>query len=81
MSIVTFYAVLLNLSAFINPFFIFPWIDSMGYTYTFLIQGLLTIGVSGPVFAWLHWKGAWLRNKSGMPNWVNPEYAHPIEGQ
>jgi len=74
MSIVTFYSVNLNMSAFINPFFIVPWIDDMGYTWTFAIQGILTFFVSVPALALIHKFGPALRRKCGNPSWVNPEY-------
>jgi len=74
MSIITFYSVLLNLSAFINPFFIAPWQASSGWTWTFAVQGIITFFVSVPVFAALHWAGGRVRQRSGTPGWVNPEY-------
>ncbi|KAI9722064.1 MAG: hypothetical protein M1812_002024 [Candelaria pacifica] len=74
MSVITFYSVLLNLSAFINPFFIAPWQASNGYTITFAIQGIITFFVAAPVIAIVHYFGPKLRAMSGMPGWVNPEY-------
>ncbi|KAH0553403.1 hypothetical protein GP486_006526 [Trichoglossum hirsutum] len=74
MSVITFYSVLLNLSAFANPFFITPWVTSSGYTKTFAVQGVITFFVSVPVFALVHWFGPRLRDRAGQPYWVNPEY-------
>ncbi|KIW02725.1 uncharacterized protein PV09_06159 [Verruconis gallopava] len=36
--VITFYTVIINLSAFINPWFIFPWVEASGYTWTFAAQ-------------------------------------------
>ena len=108
MSIVTFYAVLLNLSAFINPvslvplpfplsfhlvlspstpsktstsrlmfatqFFIYPRQMSVGWTWCFAVQGIIIFFVALPVFGLLHRFGVRLRNKSGTPGWVNPDF-------
>ncbi|KAI6855169.1 hypothetical protein D0864_11734 [Hortaea werneckii] len=74
MSMIVFYAVLLNLSAFINPFFIAPWVTASGCTWTFAAQGIITFFGGTASLAFLHWKGAALRAKCGMPTWVNPEY-------
>lgn len=53
-AVITFYAVLLNLSAFINPFFITPWVDSVGFTWTFATQGIITLVVGGGGLGLLH---------------------------
>jgi len=74
MSVITFYAVFLNLSAFINPFFIAPWITAQGYTWTFAVQGILTFWFCVPALACVHYFGPQLRKASGVPGWVNPEY-------
>lgn len=105
MSVITFYSVFLNLSAFIDPvslcfspllslihkhqsgprfnhrkangqsqFFIAPWEAANGFTLTFAAQGILTFFLSVPVIAGLHRFGPGLRQKSGRPSWVNPEY-------
>jgi MFS family permease len=73
MSIVTFYSVMLNLSAFINPFFIFPYVTNVGYTWTFASQGIITLFFCVPVLAAIHYFGSRIRAKNGVPNWVNPE--------
>ncbi|KAF1991444.1 MFS transporter [Aulographum hederae CBS 113979] len=73
MSIVTFYSVLLNLSAFINPFFIAPWQAGAGWTWTFAAQGIITFFVAVPGFALIQKFGAKLRGV-GTPSWVNPEF-------
>lgn len=74
MSMITYYAVLLNFSAFVNPFFIVPWVDSQGFTMTFAVQGILTFFVSVPALGALHYFGARLRARCGVPGWVNPEF-------
>ncbi|KAI9795401.1 MAG: hypothetical protein M1833_007189 [Piccolia ochrophora] len=74
MSVITFYAVLLNLSAFVNPFFIAPWQTASGFTWTFAAQGIITFFASVPALAALHKYGPVLRAKSGQPGWLNPEF-------
>lgn len=70
MSVVIFYSVLLNLSAFVNPFFIAPWVESVGFTWTFATQGLITLGVMVPVTVGLmRWGGRW-RERRGEPEWA-----------
>ncbi|CAG8168250.1 unnamed protein product [Penicillium nalgiovense] len=73
-SVVTFYAVFLNLSAFINPFFIASWQESSGWTWTFTTQGLIILAGGCVVFGVLHKFGAWMRVKAPQPSWVNPEF-------
>ncbi|CEL03416.1 hypothetical protein ASPCAL04571 [Aspergillus calidoustus] len=73
-AVVIFYAVFLNLSAFVNPFFISPWQASAGWTWTFTAQALIVFVAGTALFAGL-WKfGARLRARGGMPGWVNPEF-------
>ncbi|KAJ9365872.1 hypothetical protein DTO280E4_168 [Paecilomyces variotii] len=74
MSVITFYAVFLNLSAFINPFFIAPWQASSGWTWTFAAQGIIVFFAGIPLFAVLQRYGAALRAKSPQASWVNPEF-------
>ncbi|KAF2431242.1 major facilitator superfamily transporter [Tothia fuscella] len=74
MSIVTFYSVLLNLSAFISPFFISPWVTDMGYTWSFAIQGMLTFFFCVPCIALVQKFGPGIRQRNGQPGWLNPEY-------
>lgn len=71
---IVFYSVLLNFSAFVNPFFIAPWVTASGYTLTFATQGIITFFAGCLGIGFVHWKGATLRQKSGQPSWVNPEY-------
>ncbi|KAF3021230.1 hypothetical protein E8E15_005013 [Penicillium rubens] len=73
-SVVTFYAVFLNLSAFINPFFIASWQESSGWTWTFTTQGLIVLAGGCVGFGVLHKFGAWMRAKAPQPSWVNPEF-------
>ncbi|KAL2416781.1 hypothetical protein ABEF95_002361 [Exophiala dermatitidis] len=74
MSIITFYAVLLNLSAFIDPFFIAPWQADSGWTWCFAAQGIIVFFGAMPIFALLHKFGPTLRHMTGTPSWVNPEF-------
>ena len=94
MSVITFYAVFLNLSAFINPvsgrtvdahvdvasrltemqFFIVPWQEASGWTWTFTAQGIIVFFVGLPLYALLQRYGAVLRRKCPQPSWVNPEF-------
>lgn len=69
MPVIIFYSVLLNLSAFVNPFFIAPWCDSIGFTWTFSAQGLLTFGVMVPVTVILQRYGSQWRAARGEPKW------------
>ncbi|KAJ6119574.1 hypothetical protein N7523_003854 [Penicillium sp. IBT 18751x] len=73
-SVITFYAVFLNLSAFINPFFIASWEASVGWTWTFTTQALIVFVGGGLAFGALHIYGAQMRAKAPQPSWVNPEY-------
>ncbi|KAI9371809.1 major facilitator superfamily domain-containing protein [Aspergillus egyptiacus] len=73
-AMVIFYAVFLNLSAFINPFFIAPWHESVGWTWTFTTQALIVLVPGTLLFAGLQKFGAALRAKVPMPSWVNPEF-------
>ncbi|KAL1869452.1 hypothetical protein VTK73DRAFT_3097 [Phialemonium thermophilum] len=74
MATMTFYAVMLNLSAFVDPFFIVPWVESVGFTWTFAGHAIITVFFCIPVFAGLHWFGRAMRGKAGTPTWVNPEF-------
>lgn len=78
MSVVVFYAVLLNLSAFVDPFFIVPWVDTVGYTWTFAGHAIITTFFCMPTFALLHRFGGAIRARNGKPDWVNPEFDHEI---
>ncbi|KAE8154933.1 major facilitator superfamily domain-containing protein [Aspergillus avenaceus] len=73
-SVVIFYAVFLNLSAFINPFFVANWQASSGWTWTFTAQALIVLLAGTVIFAGLQRYGALLRARAPMPGWVNPEY-------
>jgi hypothetical protein len=93
--VIIFYAVFLNLSAFVNPvrtllfpssltisttnadnvkFFITPWQESVGWTWTFTTQALIVVGPAALLFVALQRYGAKIRGLVGMPSWVNPEY-------
>lgn len=69
MSVIIFYSVLLNLSAFVNPFFIAPWVDSVGFTWTFAAQGLIAAGVMVPITGALQLFGGGWRERAGEPGW------------
>ncbi|EXV01499.1 MFS transporter [Metarhizium robertsii] len=74
MAMMTFYAVMLNLSAFIDPFFVVPWVENVGFTWTMAGHAIITVFFCIPVLALLHRFGRSLRDKSGQPTWVNPEF-------
>lgn len=80
MSVVVFYSVFLNLSAFVDPFFIIYWIDGAGFTWTFAGHAMITVFFCIPVFALLQRYGGHLRAKNGEPDWVNPEFDGEIVG-
>ncbi|KAJ0425378.1 major facilitator superfamily domain-containing protein [Aspergillus carlsbadensis] len=73
-AVVIFYAVFLNLSAFVNPFFISPWQESAGWAWTFTAQALIVLLAGTVLFAGLWRFGARLRALGGVPGWVNPEF-------
>lgn len=75
MSTMTFYAVMLNMSAFIDPFFIVPWVEIVGFTWTFSGHAIITVFFCIPILALVHRFGGMLREKSGQPSWVNPEFS------
>ncbi|KAL0942734.1 major facilitator superfamily transporter [Colletotrichum truncatum] len=80
MAVITFYAVLLNFSAFVDPFFIAPWVDNVGYTWAFAGHAIITVFFCIPALASLHWFGGSIRERCGAPDWVNPEYDHDVVG-
>lgn len=79
MAIMTFYAVMLNMSAFVDPFFIVPWVETAGFSWAFGGHALVTAGVCVPVFALLHKFGGSMRAKAGQPDWTNPEFGSEIK--
>lgn len=72
MAFVVFYTVLLNLSAFVDPFFIIPWLDRVGFIWCFTSQALITLVFCMPVLALLHCFGPRVRKRCGEPDWVDP---------
>ncbi|KAK4122188.1 MFS general substrate transporter [Parathielavia appendiculata] len=74
MSTMTFYAVMLNMSAFVDPFLIVPWVGNVGFTWTFAGHAMITVFFCIPALAALHKFGPALREMSGAPTWVNPEF-------
>jgi cyanate permease len=81
MATMTFYAVMLNLSAFVDPFFIVPWVTNVGFTWTFAGHAMITVFFCIPVLAALHRFGPAMREKSGCPTWVNPEFEETVAGR
>lgn len=76
MSVITFYAVLLNLSAFVSPFFVAPWVAANGFAWCFAAQGILTAFVGGGGLAIWHLFGGRVRGWKGQATmgWRNPEF-------
>lgn len=66
MAVMTFYAVMLNLSAFADPFFIIPWVETAGFTWTLAVHALITVFFCIPSIALLHRFGGRIREKSGV---------------
>lgn len=69
MAVMTFYAVMLNLSAFADPFFIIPWVETAGFTWTMAGHALITVFICIPSVVLLHWFGGRIREKSGGMHW------------
>ncbi|KAK7943948.1 major facilitator superfamily transporter [Apiospora aurea] len=78
MAVMTFYAVMLNMSAFVDPFFIVPWVESAGFTWTLAGHALITVFFCVPAMALLHRYGGRIRERSGVPTWVNPEFSKEV---
>ena len=74
MATMTFYAVMLNLSAFADPFFIVPWVENAGFTWLCAGHAIITVFFCVPLLVAVHKFGAAMREKSGSPTWVNPEF-------
>ncbi|KND87173.1 putative transporter [Tolypocladium ophioglossoides CBS 100239] len=74
MAVVVFYAVMLNLSAFVDPFFIVPWVDNVGFTWTFIGHSIITMFFCIPVIVLLHIFGRQIRERNGEPDWVDPGF-------
>ncbi|KAL2258618.1 hypothetical protein VTK26DRAFT_8018 [Humicola hyalothermophila] len=81
MATMTFYAVMLNMSAFVDPFFIVPWVENVGFTWTFAGHAIITVFFCIPVLAALHRFGPQIREKLGSPTWVNPEFEQAGAGR
>lgn len=78
MAVIVFYSVMLNLSAFVDPFFIAPWIEDVGFTWTMAGHAIITIFFCIPSLGLLHVFGGRMRERNGTPDWVNPEFDHDI---
>ncbi|KAJ5219302.1 MFS transporter [Penicillium cinerascens] len=61
MQVIMFYSVVINLSAFINPWFISLWVEESGWTWTFSAQAIIcSLGLI-PAYALLHRYGSHMR--------------------
>ncbi|ODV92043.1 hypothetical protein CANCADRAFT_81362 [Tortispora caseinolytica NRRL Y-17796] len=69
MDVITFYSVLLNLSAFCDPWFAADWVDTNGYGWSFGIQAMLTFFPCMIGFSLIHYFGPTIRAKIGTPKW------------
>lgn len=80
MEVITFYSVILNFSAFAEPFFINTWVEANGtmstdvsniegYTISFVAQGIICLGMI-PLTICLQIFGPRLRNWRGPPKWA-----------
>lgn len=78
MQVMTFYAVMLNLSAFLDPFFIVAWVQHVGFVWTFAGHALITVFVCGPIIVFLQIFGHKMRVKSRMSLSVNGEWTSNI---
>lgn len=81
MAVIVFYSVMLNMSAFVDPFFIAPWLDTAGFSWTMAGHTLITIVFCMPALALLHVFGKRIRSSNGQPDWVNPEFDHIIAAE
>ncbi|KPI41790.1 putative transporter [Cyphellophora attinorum] len=64
--VITFYTVWINMSAFIIPWFIFPWVEDSGYTLSFAAQAIIcTFGLI-PAYLLLLKYGPRMRAKRPM---------------
>ncbi len=74
MAVMTFFAVMINLASFADPFFIVPWVESVGFTWTFAGHALITVCFCAPVLFLVQRYGQWVRLNTGKPSWVNAEF-------
>uniref|UniRef100_A0A093UNJ7 Putative transporter n=1 Tax=Talaromyces marneffei PM1 TaxID=1077442 RepID=A0A093UNJ7_TALMA len=64
--VITFYTVIINLSAFINPWFIYYWVESSGYAWTFAAQCIICSFGLIPLYILLQVYGVRLRSTRPM---------------
>ncbi|GAM33406.1 MFS transporter [Talaromyces pinophilus] len=64
--VITFYTVIINLSAFINPWFIYYWVEASGYTWTFAAQCIICSFGLIPLYILLQIYGVRLRSTRPM---------------
>ncbi|KAE8552068.1 hypothetical protein TMatcc_002077 [Talaromyces marneffei ATCC 18224] len=64
--VITFYTVIINLSAFINPWFIYYWVESSGYAWTFATQCIICSFGLIPLYILLQVYGVRLRSTRPM---------------
>lgn len=57
-----------------RQFFIAPWQESTGWTWTFTTQALIVVVLSGTGLAALQRFGASWRARAPVPAWVNAEF-------
>ncbi|KJR89236.1 MFS transporter [Sporothrix schenckii 1099-18] len=68
-----FYSCIINLSAFLVPWFIYAWVEFSGYTWSFAIQGILCVLVI-PAYAVLQKYGAQWRKPANFGVYSEDEY-------
>lgn len=51
--VITFYSVIVNLSAFVTPWYINLWVEAQGYTLCFAIQAIICFVLLSPVYIFL----------------------------
>ncbi|KAJ5106320.1 MFS transporter [Penicillium angulare] len=71
MEVIMFYSVVINMSAFINPWFIDLWVEQSGWAWTFSAQGIIcTLGLI-PGYALLHKYGPRMRKPLKLATLAN----------
>jgi len=71
MTVVVFYAVCLNLSAFLSPFFIATWEAASGFTWCFAAQGIISFCVIVFAFVPLQIWGDKMLERNGSFTWTD----------
>jgi hypothetical protein len=73
MDVITFYSFHLNLSAFVSPFFIIPWINRTGWAWSFGGQALIVLVCSIVFVAYLQFYGQNIRQRRGPIPWAHSQ--------